>query len=72
MLWILAAASIAATAPAPGLRAAPQAAAQASVRIIRAPEIRFGKASPPATLVRQSQVRESDGSLRRASLIEFY
>ena len=47
--------------------------ALAVVRIVRGTEIRFDEAkSFDASLTRQTNVRERDGTLRRASLIEFY
>ena len=45
----------------------------AVVRIVRGTGIRFQEAkSFDASLTRQTNVRERDGTLRRASLIEFY
>jgi hypothetical protein len=47
--------------------------AMAVVRIVRGTGIRFQEAkSFDASLTRQTNVRERDGTLRRASLIEFY
>ena len=47
--------------------------ALAVVQIVRGTEIRFGKAANfEASLTRETHVRESDGELRRASLVEFY
>ena len=47
--------------------------AMAVVRIVRGTEIRFHEAkSFDASLSRETNVRERDGTLRRASLIEFY
>jgi hypothetical protein len=43
------------------------------VRIVRGTEIRFREATGlEASLARQTHVRELDGTLRRASLVEFY
>jgi|RhiMethySRZTD1v2_1073278.scaffolds.fasta_scaffold1638844_1 hypothetical protein len=47
--------------------------ALAMVRIVRATEIRFREAtSYEASLTRQTSLRERDGTLCRASLVEFY
>jgi hypothetical protein len=47
--------------------------ARATVRIVRATEIRFHEQEHiEASLSRESNVRERDGTVRRASLIEFY
>ena len=47
--------------------------AMAVVRIVRGTEIRFQeRARFDASLSRQTKVRERDGTLHRASLIEFY
>lgn len=47
--------------------------ALAMVRIVRGTEIRFQEQKRfEASLSRQTYVRERDGALRRASLIEFY
>ena len=47
--------------------------ALAMVRIVRGTEIRFQEQRRfEASLSRQTNVRERDGALRRASLIEFY
>ena len=69
MLSLLVAATL--VNPAPQLSA--QRQAQASVRILRGAEIRLQ--SPvrfDASVVRSSIVRERDGAVRTASLIEFY
>ncbi len=60
--------------PQPELRAVPERQAQASVRIMRADPIRLGEETRPggASVLRNTQLRESDGSTRPASLIEFY
>lgn len=56
-----------------GSRVSAARPAMAVVRIVRGTEIRFQEAkSFDATLTRQANVREWDGTLRRASLIEFY
>jgi hypothetical protein len=47
--------------------------ASASVRIVRGAEIRFTSATRVAESIRRkSAIRERDGSVRSASLIEFY
>ena len=54
-------------------RASAAQPAMAVVRIVRGTEIRFHEAkSFDASLSRETNVRERDGTLRRASLIEFY
>ena len=54
-------------------RASAAQPAMAVVRIVRGTEIRFQEAkSFDASLSRETNVRERDGTLRRASLIEFY
>jgi len=66
----------AALAGAPAATASPVSAAQpalAMVRIVRGTEIRFREQKRfDASLSRETDVRERDGTLRRASLIEFY
>jgi hypothetical protein len=73
MLSLLLAAAL---APAPAVQATRVSAARpalAVVRIVRGSEIRFQEAKGfDASLIRQTNVRERDGTLRRASLIEFY
>ena len=47
--------------------------ARATVTIVRGAEIRFSQAKPvDESMIRTATVREPDGSIRRASLIEFY
>lgn len=66
----------AALAQPPAETASRMSAAQpalAVVRIVRGSEIRFHEVkSFDASLSRETNVRERDGTLRRASLIEFY
>jgi hypothetical protein len=69
MVWILTAAALASPALQP---ARPARQAQAVVRIVRPARIHFGAAKPSDAIVRSAQVRERDGSTRRASLTEFY
>ena len=58
-------------APAPRVTAAQPA--QAVVRIVRGASIRFGEAGRfEESVVREATVRERDGSVHTASLIEFY
>jgi hypothetical protein len=53
--------------------AAASASAQAVVRIVRGAEVRFGKGLQfEASIPRETTLRERDGSIRSASLIEFY
>ncbi|NUT01453.1 MAG: hypothetical protein HOP96_10795 [Sphingomonas sp.] len=72
MLLVLAAAL---ASPPAEMRARVSAAtpATASVRIVRGAEIRLqSPARFDASVVRVATVRESDGAIRTASLIEFY
>lgn len=70
-LLLLAAAADAPNPPSPRLSAAQPA--QAVVRIVRGAAIRFSKAERfEESLVREATVKERDGSVRTASLIEFY
>ena len=47
--------------------------AQAMVRIVRGAEIRITETTGfPESIVRTALVRERDGSIRSASLVEFY
>ena len=66
----------AATADAPAERSPRVSAAQpaeAVVRIVRGAQIRLGEAERfEESLVREARVRERDGSVHIASLIEFY
>ena len=72
MLPLFLAAALAQAPAETASRAAAQPAL-AMVRIVRATEIRFSEAkSFEASLTRQTNVRERDGTLRRASLVEFY
>ena len=53
--------------------ARPRVQAQASVTIVRGAEIRMqSPARFDASIVRTATVRERDGAVRTASLIEFY
>jgi len=75
MLEMLFAAALAQTqAGQPQPRAVPERQAQATVRIMRAEPIRLGEEPGPdgSSQLRQTSVRESDGSTTPASLIEFY
>jgi hypothetical protein len=54
-------------------RASATQPALAMVRIVRGTEIRFQEQKRfDATLSRETNLRERDGTLRRASLVEFY
>ncbi len=69
--FLLAVTADAPAAPTPRVSAAQPA--QAVVRIVRGAAIRFGEAPRfEDSLVREATVRERDGSVRTASLIEFY
>ncbi len=68
---LLAVAADASVAPTPRVSAVQPA--QAAVRIVRGAQIRFsGVERFEEGVVREATVRERDGSLRIASLIEFY
>ena len=68
---LLAVAADAPAAPAPRVSASQPA--QAMVRIVRGAEIRFRSAERfEESVARETMLRERDGSLRTASLIEFY
>lgn len=74
MLWIAAAAALASAEPPP----APQSRvavsqAQATVRILKAVRVQLGPAARPAEggLVRDSTLREPDGSARLSRIVEF-
>ena len=66
----------AAVANAPAERPLPTAASasvQAVVRIVRGTEVRFGKGLQfEASIPRETSIRERDGTVTTASLIEFY
>ena len=73
MLTLIFAAAVAAVPPQGASPTAATTAAQATVRIVRGVEIRF--ASHPKfdeSIQRKGMIRERDGSLQSASLIEFY
>lgn len=73
MLPLFLAAALAGVPAETGTRASAAQPALAVVRIVRGTEIRFQKQRIfDASLSRETNVRERDGTLRRASLIEFY
>ena len=73
MLSLLLIASVTAAPTEDRLRTAAAEPARAFVRIIRGAEIRFDSAMRfEESVRRETIVRERDGSLRSASLIEFY
>ena len=73
MLSLLLAAALAQAPAAPASRVSAAQPALAMVRIVRGTEIRFQDSkSLDASVVRQANVRERDGTLQRASLVEFY
>ena len=73
MLPIFLAAALAQAPAETATRASATQPALAMVRIVRGTEIRFREAIGfEASLTRQTNVRERDGTLRRASLVEFY
>jgi hypothetical protein len=73
MLSLLLAAALAQAPAAPVSRVSAAQPAMAMVRIVRGTEIRFQDSkSLDASVVRQANVRERDGTLQRASLVEFY
>ena len=67
-------AAIAANASAePAMRVGAAQPAQATVRIVRGAEIRFSETTGfDESIVRTALLRERDGSIRSASLVEFY
>ena len=70
--FLLAVAAEAPPAPTPRVSAVHQPV-QAVVRIVRGAAIRFSEVEQfEESLVREARVRERDGSVRTASLIEFY
>ncbi len=73
MLEIVLTAALSQAAVQPQPRA-PERQAQATVRIMRVDPIRLGQepAQNGGSLLRSTELRESDGSVRPASLIEFY
>jgi hypothetical protein len=73
MLSLLLIASVSAAPAEERPRTSAAEPARAFVRIIRGAEIRFGQAMRfEESVRRETIVRERDGSLRSASLIEFY
>ena len=73
MLSLLVLATVAATPAEERPRTAAAEPARAVVRIIRGAEIRFGEETRLEESVRrEAVVRERDGTVRPASLIEFY
>jgi hypothetical protein len=73
MLSLLLIASVSAAPTEDGSRTTAAEPARAFVRIIRGAEIRFGEAMRfEESVRRETIVRERDGSVRSASLIEFY
>jgi len=73
MLTLILAAAVATSTPQSGPRTAGTASAQATVRIVRGVQIRFASFQrSEESIHRKGLVRERDGSLQSASLIEFY
>ena len=73
MLSLLLIASVSAAPAEDRPRTAAAEPARAFVRIVRGAEIRFGEAMRfEESVRRETVVRERDGSVRFASLIEFY
>lgn len=73
MLPLFLAAALAQAPAETAMRVSAAQPALAMVRIVRGTEIRFQEAKGfDASLTRQTHVRERDGTVRRASLIEFY
>ena len=72
MLLFVTAASLAAAAPAPIVRASPVRQAQAIVTIVRAVRVGAALPTPEDSVKRMSGVRERDGTLHSLPLIEFY
>ena len=73
MLPLFLAAALAQAPAETATRASATQPALAMVRIVRGTEIRFQEQKRfDATLSRETNLRERDGTLRRASLVEFY
>ena len=73
MLPLFLAAALAGVPAETGTRVSAAQPALAVVRIVRGTEIRFQKQRIfDASLSRETNVRERDGTLRPASLVEFY
>jgi hypothetical protein len=73
MLSLLLAAAAANAPVSPDARVSAATPATATVRILRAAEIRAGKLSAgEGSVLRATELRESDGLVRRASLVEYY
>ena len=73
MLSLLILASVTATPPDDRARMAAAEPARAVVRIIRGAEIRFAEEMRfEESIRREASIRERDGTIRSASLIEFY
>jgi hypothetical protein len=73
MLSLLIFASATAAQAEPRPRTAAAEPARATVRIIRGAEIRFGEQVRfEESIRREAPVRETDGTVRSATLIEFY
>ena len=73
MLPLFLAAALAGVPAETGTRVSAAQSAVAVVRIVRGTEIRFQKQRIfDASLSRETNVRERDGTLRPASLVEFY
>lgn len=73
MLSLLLAAAVANAPVSSGARISAATPATATVRIMRAAEIRAGKLSAgEGSVLRTTGLRESDALVRRASLVEYY
>jgi hypothetical protein len=73
MLSLILAAAVASVPAEPGAPAAAREPAQATVIILRAVEFRVDRlAATEESVLRRTSVRERDGSVRTATLVEFY
>lgn len=70
VILALVAATTAAAEPQPTTRVAPAVQARATVRIVSGVRVKFGEEVEDAQL-RTTQVRDSDGNMKEARLVEF-
>jgi hypothetical protein len=71
MLWLVAAAALAAPAQPNGWSNGAVVQARASVRVISGVSLKLGSANPDAPRPRETRLTASDGTTRPARLIEF-
>ena len=74
MFWLATLAALAADAPETGTSASPERQAQAVVQILRAARVQLGEGSAGGdqdAAVRETSIRDQDGQLQPAVLVEF-